>query len=83
MADCVTTDKMLKVAVDRLIAPGMIRDMSTKGEVEEGEGGLEESVMKTNAFGSTVADVSTRALFPLISVRLAFIFRDVEEVGIG
>jgi len=77
----VTIDKLLKIAVDRLIAPGMIRDMSTKGEVEEGEGGLEESVMKTNAFGSTVADVSTRALFPLISVRPSISFLDMEGLG--
>tara|TARA_R110002003_G_scaffold1868_1_gene23594 strand:- start:5549 stop:5782 length:234 start_codon:yes stop_codon:yes gene_type:complete len=56
----------------------MIRDMSgahndrkAQGgdhEEEEEEGRLEEDIMKTNAFGSTVADISTRALFPLISV---------------
>lgn len=62
---------MLKIAVDRLIAPDMVRDMSAKhndGKDDGDEGSLEEDVMKTNAFGSTVADISTRALFPLISV---------------
>lgn len=69
----------MKLAVDRLLVPAMIRDMSAKHdddrevgdqeEDEEIEGKLEEDVMKTNAFGSTVAEISTRALFPLISVR--------------
>ncbi|KAH7092412.1 hypothetical protein FB567DRAFT_614340 [Paraphoma chrysanthemicola] len=68
------SNAMLKLAVERLRAPGVIRDMSAKHndgkdeeEVEGEEGRLEEDVMKTNAFGSTVVDVSTRALFPLIS----------------
>ena len=67
--------KLLKKAVDQLLVPGMIRDMSAahSGKEEEVEGGreegkLEEDIMKTNAFGSTVAEVSSRALYPLISV---------------
>jgi hypothetical protein len=67
--------KLLKKAVDQLLVPGMIRDMSAahagKDDAgEEGEGKLEEDIMKTNAFGSTVAEVSSRALYPLISVSL-------------
>ncbi|KAF1846335.1 SET domain-containing protein [Cucurbitaria berberidis CBS 394.84] len=79
---------LLKVAVDRLLVPEMIRDMSgkheghkhkTAGEKEgfagaddreeedEEEGKLEEDVMKTNAFGGTVAEVNSRVLYPLIS----------------
>jgi hypothetical protein len=75
---------MLKVAVDRLIVPGMVRDMSAKHNdgKEDGEGTLEEDVMKTNAFGSTVADVSTRALFPLISVSLFSSFLNmIDRIG--
>lgn len=74
--------KLMKVAVERLLEPGMIREMSGKHEGnqrfgdkggvyndEEEEGRLEDDIMKTNAFGSSVADVSSRALYPLISVR--------------
>jgi hypothetical protein len=71
--------KLLKRAVDQLLVPGMIRDMSAAHAGGEGnandneehddvEGRLEEDIMKTNAFGSTVAEVSSRALYPLISV---------------
>ena len=62
---------LLKRAVDQLLVPGMIRDMARnagKEGGEEEEGKLEEDIMKTNAFGSTVAEVSSRALYPLISV---------------
>ncbi|CAO2649924.1 Nn.00g012160.m01.CDS01 [Neocucurbitaria sp. VM-36] len=69
--------RLLKIAVDRLLVPGMIRDMSDKHEgrsddvaeekEEEEEGMLEEHIMKTNAFGGTIADVSSRALYPVIS----------------
>lgn len=74
------TKRLLKVAVDRLLVPGMIRDMSAKhaegkGMGEDGEdgngeeeGALEEDIIKTNAFGATVADVGTHTLYPLISV---------------
>ncbi|KAJ4364044.1 hypothetical protein N0V83_009499 [Neocucurbitaria cava] len=76
--------KLLKVAVDRLLVPAMIRDMSGKHnrleedarkkkadhEDDEEEGKLEEDIMKTNAYGGTVADVSSRALYPLISQRI-------------
>jgi hypothetical protein len=75
----VENKKLLKKAVDQLLVPGMIRDMSAAHagkasndkEDEEGEdeeGRLEEAIMKTNAYGSTVAEVSSRALYPLISV---------------
>jgi len=70
--------KLMKRAVDQLLVPAMIRDMSSahagkshEGENdgdEEEEGTLEEAIMKTNAYGSTVAEVSSRALYPLISV---------------
>ncbi|KAI4618938.1 hypothetical protein J4E83_005889 [Alternaria metachromatica] len=70
--------KLMKRAVDQLLVPAMIRDMSSahSGKSHEGEndgddeeeGGLEEAIMKTNAYGSTVAEVSSRALYPLISV---------------
>ncbi|KAG9194295.1 hypothetical protein G6011_04330 [Alternaria panax] len=70
--------KLLKRAVDQLLVPGMIRDMSAahagnrdstneSDEYEDTEGRLEEDIMKTNAFGNTVAEVSSRALYPLIS----------------
>jgi hypothetical protein len=68
--------KLLKRAVDQLLAPRMVRDMARNAGVggEEGEEGkLEENVMKTNAFGSTVAEVSSRALYPLISVSPHFL----------
>ncbi|KAI4672385.1 uncharacterized protein J4E78_000886 [Alternaria triticimaculans] len=69
--------KLMKRAVDQLLVPAMIRDMSSAhaGKSHEGgngddenEGSLEEAIMKTNAYGSTVAEVSSRALYPLISV---------------
>jgi hypothetical protein len=71
--------KLLKRAVDQLLVPGMIRDMSAahagnRGDANEGdeeqdtEGRLEEDIMKTNSYGSTVAEVSSKALYPLISV---------------
>ncbi|CAN9165956.1 unnamed protein product [Alternaria alternata] len=70
--------KLLKRAVDQLLVPGMIRDMSAahagnRGDANEGdeeqetEGRLEEDIMKTNSYGSTVAEVSSKALYPLIS----------------
>ncbi|KAH8726157.1 hypothetical protein GQ44DRAFT_614125 [Phaeosphaeriaceae sp. PMI808] len=62
---------MLKVAVDRLLVPGLIRDMSSS-HAESGEGSLESDIMMTNSFGSTVAGVSTKTLFPIISVRLHY-----------
>ncbi|KAI4650673.1 hypothetical protein J4E93_003030 [Alternaria ventricosa] len=69
--------KLMKRAVNQLLVPAMIRDMSSahagkshggenNGDDEEG-GSLEEAIMKTNAYGSTVAEVSSRALYPLIS----------------
>jgi hypothetical protein len=65
--------KLLKKAVEQLLVPGMIRDMSAahagmEDSGKEGEGNLEEDIMKTNAFGGTVAEISSRALYPLISV---------------
>ncbi|KAL1798239.1 hypothetical protein ACET3X_002276 [Alternaria dauci] len=74
----VENKKLLKRAVDQLLMPGMIRDMSAAhagdgdganrdDEDENAEGSLEEDIMKTNAFGSTVAEVSSKALYPLIS----------------
>jgi hypothetical protein len=75
----VENKKLLKRAVDQLLVPGMIRDMSAahagnRGDANEGneeqdtEGRLEEDIMKTNSYGSTVAEVSSKALYPLISV---------------
>lgn len=73
--------RLLKVAVDRLLVPGMVRDMSSAHEgnkkksssgdqepKQEEDGTLEDDIMRTNAYGGTVADVSSRALYPLISV---------------
>ncbi|KAF2822702.1 SET domain-containing protein [Ophiobolus disseminans] len=91
-----TVRKMMRIAVERLRVPGVVRGMSKGGYEGGGEGGgdrgdgegdvggkdgdgggdgggkddegrLEEAIMKTNAFGSTVADVSARTLFPDIS----------------
>jgi hypothetical protein len=70
---------LLMRAVEQLLVPGMIRDMSAAhagldshdgGEDggDEEEGKLEDDIMRTNAFGSTVAEVESRALYPLISV---------------
>lgn len=69
--------ELLKVAVDRLYVPGTVRAMSAQharaGKGEEGEKEesmtLEEDIMETNAYGAKVAGVSSRALYPLISVR--------------
>lgn len=61
--------EMLKVAVDRLYLPGTVRDMSAQHAKEEGNDmSLEEDIMETNAYGSEVAGVGSRALYPLISV---------------
>ncbi|KAH7406388.1 hypothetical protein DE146DRAFT_629722 [Phaeosphaeria sp. MPI-PUGE-AT-0046c] len=59
---------LLKVAVDRLYIPGTIRAMSA-AHARDGEDSmtLEEDIMETNAYGSEVAGVSSRALYPLIS----------------
>jgi hypothetical protein len=75
--------RLLMRAVEQLLVPGMVRNMSTAhaGEKEGGEEGgdgdgeeevgkLEDDIMRTNAFGSTVAEVESRALYPLISVSL-------------
>lgn len=66
-------NELLKLAVDNLLLPDMVRDMSSShGDgraTGEDHGRLEEDIMITNAFGSTVAGVGSRTLFPLISVR--------------
>jgi hypothetical protein len=77
----VENNKLLKVAVERLLVPAMIRDMSSahaghtheldEDEDVEEQGRLEEAIMRTNAYGSTVAEVGSRALYPLISVSFA------------
>jgi hypothetical protein len=68
---------LLMRAVGQLLVPGMVRDMSAahaglgegeRGDEEEEEGRLEDAIMRTNAYGSTVAEVESRALYPLISV---------------
>lgn len=72
--------KMLYKAVQQLRVPGEVRGLSgehhagSEGDAVEGEvGKLEEDVMLTNSFGSQVADVDCRALFPLISVCTVFL----------
>jgi hypothetical protein len=60
-------NKLLKVAIDRLRTPEIVRDMSPSAN-DQGDSTLEENIMKTNAFGSTVAGIGTRTLFPTISV---------------
>jgi hypothetical protein len=73
---------LMSVGVERLRIPGAMRGLSKRhGQGKEGGGdegvsrGEEEveGIMKTNAFGTTVAGVSTHALFPAISVRLSLI----------
>jgi hypothetical protein len=63
---------LLNKAVDQLLVPGMIRDMSSAhGGKKIGnwtEGRLEEDIMKTNAFGGNLGDTQIRTLYPLISV---------------
>lgn len=69
--------EMLKVAVDRLYLPGTVRDMSAQHSKEEGNDmTLEEDIMETNAYGAEVAGVGSRALYPLISVRV-----NLEDYG--
>jgi hypothetical protein len=70
--------KLLYKAVEQLRVPGEVRRLSgehsatSEGDAGEGElGKVEEDVMLTNSFGSRVEEVDCRALFPLISVRLA------------
>lgn len=75
---------LLRVAVERLRKPGVVRELSAKHadgreeEEDEGEeellGRLEEDVMMTNAFGSQIAETKFRALYPLVSVS----FRSAE-----
>lgn len=76
---------LLSRAVKQLRAPGVVLDLSKEhnsggkkkssgedggeGDEEIEEGRREEDVMLTNSFGSEVAGVKCRALFPLISVR--------------
>jgi hypothetical protein len=59
---------MLKAAVQRLYTPGTILDMSRAHAGKRGS--AEEDIVHANAFGSRVGGVETRALYPLISVRL-------------
>jgi hypothetical protein len=88
----VENKRLLKRAVDQLLVPGMIRDMSDahagngdgtdkNEEDDDEEGKLEEDIMKTNAFGSTVAEVSSRALYPLISVSRDAEYENQQEHG--
>lgn len=74
--------KLLKVGVEQLRVPEVVRSLSAKhgggdkfgrDDLEGLDGKEEEDVMMTNSFGSTIADTPSRALFPLISVRLALI----------
>ncbi|KAF2273065.1 SET domain-containing protein [Westerdykella ornata] len=65
--------RLLKVAVDRLKRPEVVREMSGRhaGALKEGEvaveGRVEEDVMMTNAFGTSLGEGSFRGLFPLVS----------------
>ncbi|EAT83150.1 hypothetical protein SNOG_09885 [Parastagonospora nodorum SN15] len=60
----VWSSRLLRVAIDRLQLPNTIRALGAS----EGDGPLEQRVMKTNGFGKTIAGVGTKALFPLASV---------------
>lgn len=60
----VWSSRLLKVAIDRLHLPSSIRALGAG----EGDGPLEQRVMKTNGFGTSIAGVGTKALFPLASV---------------
>ncbi|KAH7121070.1 hypothetical protein B0J11DRAFT_581829 [Dendryphion nanum] len=79
--------RLLKVGVERLRSPGLVRGLSKKHdgsvkvggegsekkkteeeeEEEEEVGQLEEDVLMTNAFGTTLGEGNFRALFPIIS----------------
>ncbi|KAF2677332.1 SET domain-containing protein [Lentithecium fluviatile CBS 122367] len=66
--------RLLHTAVEQLRVPGEVRGLSgehkasSEGDAKEGEQGkIEEDVMLTNAFGSEIAGIDCRALFPLIS----------------
>ncbi|KAH3974944.1 hypothetical protein HBH98_082540 [Parastagonospora nodorum] len=59
----VWSSRLLRVAIDRLQLPNTIRALGAS----EGDGPLEQRVMKTNGFGKTIAGVGTKALFPLAS----------------
>jgi hypothetical protein len=60
------TSNLLKVAVNRLHQANTIHALGASTS----KGTLEQRIMKTNAFGTTVAGVGSKALFPLVSVIL-------------
>lgn len=73
--------RLLKIGVDRLRSPALVRELSKKhdgsvrvgkdeedvAEAEDEEGQLDEDVVMTNAFGTTLGEGNFRALFPIIS----------------
>jgi hypothetical protein len=66
--------KLMSVGVGRLRVPGIVRGLIKRHREDEDENGsVEEGIMKTNAFGTQVAGVDTRAVFPVISVRSSLI----------
>lgn len=59
--------RLLKLGIDRLRDPEVVRGLSGKHNGEKGEND-DEDVMMTNAFGTQVGETNFRGLFPLVSV---------------
>jgi hypothetical protein len=60
---------LMKIAVDQLQTPDMFPSLSSKPDVHSSST-LEQNIMQANAFGTTLAGIPTRSLFPLVAVRL-------------
>lgn len=75
--------RLLRLATDQLRNPGLVRDMSSKHKGEESTENIEEEIMMTNAFGTEVGDVAMRGLFPVVSVRTAYVNVDGMRLLIG
>jgi hypothetical protein len=85
--------KLMGVAIERLKRPEVVRGLAgggNEGEEEESEGegdtekgkmkeGWEEEIMRTNAFGTTVAGKGFSALFPLVAVSIAWVEDALSE----
>ncbi|KAF2875804.1 hypothetical protein BDV95DRAFT_654916 [Massariosphaeria phaeospora] len=67
--------KLLKMGVERLRSKEVVRELSDRHKGADGqaqaedevEGELEEKVMMTNSFGTTIANVAMRGVFPVVS----------------
>jgi hypothetical protein len=65
----VSSASLLGVAVNQLRTFNLVLNMSSAHADLAGQGTLEQNILRTNGFGTHIAGVSTRSLYPLISVR--------------